>query len=412
MEITDGECQSPRGPMSIELAATPSHVPPELVVDFDYRDFPGHDSDVHLAWKRLHEGPDLFWSPRHGGYWVATRAEDIDVMQIDHERFSHRSITVPPEPGRAPLAPLEYDPPRHGPLRSVLSPAFGPRPMQELDADLRQLSSELLDAIQLRGQCEFVDAYAKRLPIVTFLRLVDLPLDDRDELLELTELSVRPKSQADQLRAFSGLQQYIGGWIAQRRTSPGKDLLSRMVNARIGDRAIDEVELGGMMPNVIFGGLDTVASALSFTARCLAENPGVRRRLIDDPKLIPTAIEEFLRRFGIPNTARVVTRDMDYKSVKFRAGDVVLLPKTLHGLDERRFPDPLEIDFGRVRRPHAAFGDGPHRCPGSFLARLEMRVFLEQWLERIPDFRITPGERVRTSSGAVNGVLHLPLSWH
>ncbi|HLZ99896.1 MAG TPA: cytochrome P450 [Steroidobacteraceae bacterium] len=398
--------------MSIELAATPSHVPPELVVDFDYRDFPGHDSDVHLAWKRLHEGPDLFWSPRHGGYWVATRAEDIDVMQIDHERFSHRSITVPPEPGRAPLAPLEYDPPRHGPLRSVLSPAFGPRPMQELDADLRQLSSELLDAIQLRGQCEFVDAYAKRLPIVTFLRLVDLPLDDRDELLELTELSVRPKSQADQLRAFSGLQQYIGGWIAQRRTSPGKDLLSRMVNARIGDRAIDEVELGGMMPNVIFGGLDTVASALSFTARCLAENPGVRRRLIDDPKLIPTAIEEFLRRFGIPNTARVVTRDMDYKSVKFRAGDVVLLPKTLHGLDERRFPDPLEIDFGRVRRPHAAFGDGPHRCPGSFLARLEMRVFLEQWLERIPDFRITPGERVRTSSGAVNGVLHLPLSWH
>ncbi len=310
------------------------------------------------------------------------------------------------------MAPLEYDPPQHGPLRSVLSPAFGPKPMQELDADLRRLSSELLNKIESQGHCEFVDAYAKRLPIVTFLRLVDLPLEDREELLELTELSVRPQSQADQVRAFSGLQQYIGRWIVERQAHPGKDLISRIVNAKIGDRAINEVELGGMMPNVIFGGLDTVASALSFTARCLAENPSVRRQLIDDPKLIPAAIEEFLRRFGIPNTARVVTRDMDYKQVRFREGDLILLPKTLHGLDERRFADPLKIDFGRVRRPHAAFGDGPHRCPGSFLARLEMRVFLEQWLQRIPDFGIAPGGRVRTSSGPVNGVLHLPLTWH
>jgi cytochrome P450 len=398
--------------MGIELTPRPSHVPPDLVVDFDYRDFPGHESDVHLAWKQLHAGPDLFWSPRHGGYWVATRADDIDVMQIDHARFSYRHVTVPPQPERPPLAPLEYDPPEHGPLRAVLSPAFGPRPMQELDADLRRLSRELLDTIVSRGHCEFVDAYAKRLPIVTFLRLVDLPIADRDELLELTELSVRPQSQEDQARAFTGLQRYIGRWIAARQRHPGKDLLSRIVNAKVGERPMTENELAGMIPNVIFGGLDTVASALSFTARCLAENPDTRRQLIDEPTLIPAAIEEFLRRFGIPNTARVATRDMDYKRVTFRQGDVILLSKTLHGLDERRFVDPLAVNFARVRQPHAAFGDGPHRCPGSFLARLEMRVFLEQWLERIPDFCITPGDTVRTSSGPVNGVLHLPLTWH
>jgi cytochrome P450 len=400
------------GGMSVDLAPRPQHVPPELVVDFDYRDFPGHDSDVHLAWKRLHAGPDLFWSPRHGGYWVATRADDIDEMQIDHARFSYRHVTIPPQPERPPLAPLEYDPPQHGPLRSVLSPAFGPKPMQELDGDLRRLSSELLDKIESQGHCEFVDAYAKRLPIVTFLRLVDLPLDDRDELLELTELSVRPKSQEDQVRAFAGLQQYIGRWVVERHTNPGKDLLSRIVNAKVSGRSISETELAGMIPNVIFGGLDTVASALSFTARCLAENPGVRQQLIDRPTLIPAAIEEFLRRFGIPNTARVATRDMDYKHVTFRQGDLILLSKTLHGLDERRYVDPLAIDFARLRPAHAAFGDGPHRCPGSFLARLEMRVFLEQWLQRIPDFCITPGAAVRTSSGPVNGVMQLPLTWH
>lgn len=398
--------------MSTVMAPRPDHVPPELVRDFDYREFPGHDSDVHMAWKTLHDGPDLFWSPRHGGYWVATRADDIDAMQADHGRFSYRHVTVPPQAEFPPLAPLEYDPPSHGPLRSVLSPAFGPKPVQSLEADLRRLSLELLERFESLGHCDFVDAYAKRLPIVTFLRLVDLPLEDRDELLALTELSVRPKSQEDQVRAFAGLQQYIGRWVVERQARPGKDLLSRMVNAEIGGRAISQTELAGMIPNVIFGGLDTVASALSFTARALAESPGLRRQLIDDPAVIPLAVEEFLRRFGIPNTARVVTHDMEYAGVKFREGEQILLSKALHGLDERRFPDPLKIDFHRPRQAHAAFGDGPHRCPGAPLARLEMRVFLEQWFLHIPNFHITPGETVRTSSGPVNGVLYLPLSWN
>ena len=198
----------------------------------------------------------------------------------------------------------------------------------------------------------------------------------------------------------------------QRQTHPGPDLISRMVNSTVGGRPIGEQELAGMMVNVIFGGLDTVASALSFTARCLAENPGIRRQLTANSQLIPNAIEEFLRRFGIPNTARVIVADMQYKGVQFRAGEQILLSKTLHGLDERRFPDPLIVDFNRPRMPHAAFGDGPHRCPGAQLARLEMRVFLEQWLQRIPEFNVVPGEQVRTSSGPVNGVLYLPLSWN
>jgi cytochrome P450 len=397
--------------MNTPTIPRPAHVPSELVRDFDFREFPGHETDVHLAWKALHEGPDLFWSPRHGGYRVATRADDIDAMQADHERFSYRHVTVPIQADFPPLAPLEYDPPSHGPLRAILSPAFGPKPVQSLEADLRQLSLELLSQFEQVGHCDFVDAYAKRLPIVMFLRLVDLPLEDREELLTLTELSVRPKTEADRQQAFMGLQQYIGRWIVERKTRPGKDLLSRMVNAEIGDRPISELELAGMIPNVIFGGLDTVASALSFTARALAETPSLRRQLIEDPSLIPAAVEEFLRRFGIPNTARVITHDMDYRGVQFRQGEQVLLSKALHGLDERRFADPLTIDFHRPRQPNAAFGDGPHRCPGAPLARMEMRVFLEQWLQHIPDFHITPGETVRTRSGPVNGMLYLPLSW-
>jgi cytochrome P450 len=397
---------------AVALATRPAHVPAGLVVDFDYREPPGHTQDVHLAWKKLHDGPDIVWSPHHGGYWIATRADDIDVMQTDHSRFSYRFVTVPPLPEAPQLAPLEYDPPEHTPLRTVLNPAFGPAAMQKLEVDLRRLTRELLDAIVPRGRCEFFDDFAKRLPVITFLRLVDLPLEDREHLLDLTEKSVRPKSEDERMEAIVGLQRYTQRWIVERRTNPGPDLFSRMVNAKVNGRPINEYELAGMLFNVIFGGLDTVASALTFMTHCLATQPDVRAELSADRSLMPNAIEEFLRRYGIPNTARVITHDFDYKGVSFKKGEQVLLSKTLHGLDERRYPDPLRVDLRRDVRRHAAFGDGVHRCPGSFLARLEMRIFLEEWLPRVPQFQVASGETVRTSSGPVNGMLYLPLSWH
>jgi cytochrome P450 len=366
---------------------------------------------VHLAWKKLHEGPDIFWTPRYGGHWVATRADDIDVMQTDHQQFSYRHIIIPPLKEFPPLAPLELDPPEHGPSRAVLSPSFGPKAMRAIEPDLRKLSTELLDRIAPQGECDFVEAYAKRLPIITFLRLVDLPLSDREHLLKLTDMSVRPRSEEDTREAYSGLHEYTQKWIRERRERPGTDLFSRIVNARIGDQPLSDTHTAGMLSTVLFGGLDTVASALSFTARCLADNPGARARLRANRELIPAAVEEFLRRFGIPNTSRVITHDSAYRGLLFRTGEQILLPKALHGLDERRYPQPLELDFDRPKNLHAAFGSGPHHCPGSSLARMEMRIFLEQWLERIPEFGIQPGKQPRTSSGRVNAVLYLPLAW-
>ncbi len=397
---------------TMALADRPSHVPPEVVVDFDYREPPGHATDVHLAWKALHGGPDIVWTPRHGGHWIATRAADIDVMQTDHTRFSYRYMTIPKMPEAPQLAPLEYDPPDHTKYRQLLSPAFGPAVMQRLESDLRRLTIELLEEIVPRGRCDFFADFAKRLPVITFLRLVDLPLSDREHLLELTELSVRPKSEADRVAAFTGLEQYTQHWIAERRRNPGPDLFSRMVNAKFDGRPINDHELRGMLMNVIFGGLDTVTSALTFSAHCLATQPGVRAELQAEPSLMPNAIEEFLRRFGIPNTARLITHDFEYNGLRFREGEQILLPKTLHGLDDRRYADPLRVDIHRDIRRHAAFGDGPHRCPGSFLARMELRIFMEEWFARVPDFRVTEGEQVRTASGPVNGMLYLPLSWN
>ena len=398
--------------MATTRTEVPAHVPRSLVVDFDYLRPPGHEEDVHRAWARLHAGPDIVWTPHYGGHWIATRAADIDVMQVDHERFSYRHITIPPQQDRtARLNPLEYDPPEHTPRRAVISPAFGPKAMQALEADVRALAVQLIEGFAARGGCEFIGDFAKRLPIDIFLRLVDLPLADRAHLLELTELTVRPRSPEDQVRAFQGLGAYVARWIALRRAHPGNDLFSKIVNAKIDGADMPADQTFGMLSNVLFGGLDTVASSLGFFARFLAENPPVQRELAAQPELIAAAIEEILRRFAIPNTAREITRDFSYQGVQFRRGEQVLLSKALHGLDERRFPDPFTVDFHRKRTPHAAFGDGPHRCPGSFLARMEIRVWLEEWLRRIPEFRIRGGERARTSSGPVNGVTYLPLAW-
>jgi cytochrome P450 len=397
----------------MSLAVRPAHVPAALEVDFDFSSPPGHEDDVHLAWKRLHDipVPDIFWTPRHGGHWVATRAEDIAGMQMDHERFSHRSVTIPTPQDSVPLVPLELDPPQHTPFRAVLSPSFGPRPVLELEASVRTVAVELIESFFARGECEFVDEFAKRLPIVVFLRLVDLPLEDREFLLRICEAAVRPKSPQDQLWSREQLAGYMGQWIQRRRETPGTDLLSKMVNAKVDGRDYTPAETFGMMINVIFGGLDTVAASMSFIAKHLAQQPALRQQLAQHPSLHAQAVEEFLRRFGIPNTGRVITHDFEYKGVQFKAGEQILLPKVLHGLDERMYPDPLKVDFARPPSRHAAFGEGPHRCVGAGLARMELKVFLQEWLQRIPDFGIKPGERPRSSSGNVNGMLYLPLVW-
>lgn len=181
---------------------------------------------------------------------------------------------------------------------------------------------------------------------------------------------------AERMQGHQGLYAYVQQWIERRRANPGSDLLSKIVNARVNGQPLGPDVTFGMLANVIFGGLDTVAASLSFVTRWLAENPQAARQLASQPDMIAEAQEEFYRRFGIPQTARLITGDFDYCGV-----------------------------------PHAAFGDGPHRCPGSFLARQELRIFLEEWLARIPEFRIKPGAHAVTSSGMVNGVLSLPLVW-
>ncbi|WP_347270321.1 cytochrome P450 [Rhizorhabdus histidinilytica] len=401
--------------MERTLAPRPEHVPAELVRDFDLYDIPGAAEDIQAAYRAIQQAsPDIFWTPHNGGHWVATRGEDIVEMQRDYNRFSHRHIVLPPMPDAPRQIPLEMDPPEHARYRRPLMQALLPSIVSELESKVRQVAIDAVERLLPRGECEFVEDFAKVLPIHVFLELVELPLDDKAYLLALAEDSVRGRDAETRGRSQQLMGAYLLPWIRARRETPGNDLLSKLVNVDIGGERISEAEATSYATLVLFGGLDTVAGMIAFIARFLAQNPEQRRQLVerlDDDAFVKNAIEEMVRRHGLANTARVIASDFDYKGVSFRAGDRILPANLFVGVDDRINPDPLVVDFSREKPVHAAFGNGAHACPGAVLARREIRIFLQEWLSRIPDFRIKPGTRPVLATGMVNGVLRLELVW-
>ena len=399
--------------MRAESFAVPDNVPPELVVDFDFFHPPSVEQDVQLAWAALHRGPDIVWTPHNGGHWIATRAEDIEVMQLDHEHFSHDKFNLPKNPQEARSLPLSLDPPEHLKYRRLIMPAFVPRALTSLEETARETARTLVEEIAPRGRCEFISEFAKIMPINVFLRMVDLPLEHRDVLLPWAEVVVRSDDVAEKNAVHQKMADYLGRYVAERSANPGDDLISQITQSEVDGRAVSLQEVMGMCVLLLFGGLDTVASQLGFIAKFLAENPGHRRELRERPDILGAAVEEMLRRFCLPNTARILTQDYEYKGVHFRKGDMVQMPKCLHALDDRRYADAAKVDFGRdlTAKRHAAFGAGPHTCPGAVLARREVSIFIQEWLPRIPDFEIDPAAPPRLASGMVNGVLELNLNW-
>jgi cytochrome P450 len=214
------------------------------------------------------------------------------------------------------------------------------------------------------------------------------------------------------LKAFQELFAYLGAVIAARRVAPGEDVLSAIATGTVdGGRPLTDEEAVGMAGLMVVAGLDTVAALLGFIAIDLAERPEHRRRLVERPEDIPEAAEEYMRRFSVANLSREVVADTVYQGVAMKAGDMVLAAQSAAGIDPGRYADPLTVDFDRKDKKSLSFGKGAHQCIGAFLARTEVKVFLAEWLARIPDFAIAPGERPVSHTGSSNTVSYLPLVW-
>jgi len=393
---------------------TPAHIPSELVdPDFDFFALKAPDGDPPLAWKAVKDThPPIFWTNQNGGHWVATRSDDIETIQLDHERFSMTEMALPKGRRGMKSPPIDLDPPEHFAYRAVISPAFSPKAVAAVEETIRTVLRGVIARIEPLGECEFVRDVAHVLPITVFLGMMGLPQEDADYLLPLSRLNTQAKELEVTQRTRAEMADYLRDKIEDRKINPRDDVLTKVVQGKVNGRDLNEVELRGMCTLLLAGGLDTVASMMGFIARFLATHPEHRRQLIAEPALIPRAIEELFRRHGISNTARLITHDFEFQGVWLKQGEMIQIPNCLFGIDPEKVEDPLTINFKREGViPYAAFGNGPHRCPGIALARLEIRAFLEEWLPRIPDFQIKPGTRPQATIGMTHSMKELWLSW-
>lgn len=400
---------SPSGPA---LADPPAHVAEAHIVDFDYLNPAGLGSqDIYTVLKPLHALPDILWSPRNGGHWIVTRSEDVRWVRERHEIFSHGEFGIPRGAMNVMMPPVTVDPPYHARFRAVLNPAFTPKAVRSLELHARSVAAQLIDELAAHGRCEFVGEFARVMPVIVFLKIMGLDAGRRDEFVKWALGYTTAKDQGEKDSNAEKVAAFLAEELDAREREPGDDLLSRIVAWRKNPRFGNESEVLGMAIVTFIGGLDTLSNLMSFAAWHLATHPAARRQLIDEPARIAPAVEEYIRRHGLTMTGRLIRQDVTRKGVTMRRDDMLLVIDPLAGIDDRAYPDPLTIDFARPNATYDSFGNAEHKCIGEHLARMELAVFIEEWLKRIPDFASDPDLPPVTYSGPVIGMSQLGLVW-
>ncbi len=401
-------------------AEVPSHIPADRIREIDMYALEGIEQGYHEAWKKV-QGPDtpgMIWTPFTGGHWIATKGELIREIYSDPERFSSEVIFLPKEAGeKYQMVPTRMDPPEHTPYRKALDKGLSLAQMRKVEDKVRDVAVELIDGFLARGECDFSAEYAAIFPVRVFMALADLPLSDVPILTGFARQMTRPEGQnpeemaADLEAGNDGFFAYVEPIIHARRGGSGDDLITIMVNAEINGEPISHDKAVGLVALLLLGGLDTVVNFLSFFMIHLGRHPEKVAELRDDPLVLVRGVEELFRRFPVVSEARMVAKDQVFDGVELKHGDMVLIPTALHGLDDSQNPDPLELNFARRAMSHTTFGGGPHRCAGMHLARLEVTITLQEWLKRIPEFRLRQDSPPVYHSGIIAAVENVPLVW-
>ena len=353
---------------------------------------------------------------------ILSRYEDV-LWALRHPEIFSSEMEMHMALGtERPMIPQQIDPPAQTKFRKILDPRFSKKRMAEIEPNVRRHAHELIDAFQARGECEFDHEFAMPLPATAFLALMGLPQSELPRFLKIKDMIIRPQTllehptpeAAQALRKDAGRQiyEYFGGVIDERRKQPGgTDMVSYLLETEIDGQRLTREEILDVSFLLILAGLDTVTATLGCNMAYLAANPAQRRRLIEKPALIPGAVEELLR-WETPVTAvpRILKQDVEIHGSLLKKGEMVTLLIGASNVDDKEFRDPALVDFERERNKHLAFGGGQHRCLGSHLARMELEVALQVWHERIPDYRVKPGETPRYSPG-IREVQYLPLVW-
>jgi cytochrome P450 len=388
----------------------------DWATDFDHTD-PRWVADPHPIWDELRQTCPVAHTDRFNGVYFPTRYEDIKTITYDTDHFSSQRVVVREVPINTPSPPITFDPPRHGPARHILMSWFTPNAIRPLEVRTREMCAEMIDRLSEQDSCDAAEDYAKHIPARVIAYMLGVPESDGDRfrgwIQESLEEGVTDYAKA--VHGRDGMNNYFREQVAVRRAEresgepPGDDLISTLLDARIDGQPLDDDYMVNSLRLLLTAGLDTTWSAIGASLYHLATHPEDRERLIAHPELMPTAVEELLRAYAPVTMARVIVEDTEVAGCPFKAGQMVMLPFPSANRDPEAFPDPDKVILDRAENRHLAFGIGIHRCLGSNLARMELRVALEEWLRRIPDFELADPDGVTWSQGTVRGPRRLPV---
>lgn len=372
----------------------------------------------HDRYDELHAQSPVYWNEFGPGFWTVLNYEGILEVLQHPETFSSSVVTaLDPDP-QYKWIPEMLDGNEHFQWRKQLGSLFSPKAIEKLESKVRRRAIDLIEEIVARddGRCDLMAEFAQRYPTTIFLELMGLPVDELDQFMEWEHAILHaPIDDADpsrdlRLQAMQAVMGRFAAIIAERRVAPRDDIVSKALTFEVDGKPVSDEDLLSFCLLMFMAGLDTVAVSLGWIFRHLAGHPPDRQRIVDEPELIPTAIEEFLRAYAIVIPARKVIRDTEIQGCPMKVGDMVNIPLAGATRDEAAFRDAKTVDIERTPNNHIAFGAGPHRCLGSHLARRELRIALEEWHKRIPEYRLVAGSELFETGGQL-GLTSLPLEW-
>lgn len=386
--------------------------------------------EQYEAWRVLRAQAPVFWQERVPGlgFWSVTRYDDALKVYHDPETYSSESgislqfttigANASAEQAGFGQMMIMTDPPRHGKIRSLINRRLTPRAVAVFEPQIRQITTDVIDAVIGNGECDFVVDVAAKLPTAVICEMMGIPRAYWDAMFTLGNQSIGtddPEYQQGRSAVDTGMAaqaqvfSHFSKWISERRTNPRDDLISALIHGDVDGAKLTDLEVLFNCFLLIIGGQETTRNATSGGILALIENPAQRARLNREPSLLPVAMEEFLRWTSpVTHVMRVAKKDAELHGQKILKGQRVVIWNASANRDESVFAHPDVFDITRTPNDHLAFGHGEHFCIGANLARLELRVMIEEVERRMPDLELSgPVERLR--SNFVAGIKHMPV---